>query len=78
MLCQTLNGCGCIYDWVLDHRIHHRFHGTDDDPFNYKRGFFYAQVRNRMLTPNPRREELVKQIDMSDLENDKIVMFQKR
>ncbi|KAL0274796.1 UNVERIFIED_CONTAM: hypothetical protein PYX00_002835 [Menopon gallinae] len=78
MLCQTLVGYSCIYDWVLDHRIHHKYHGTDDDPFNYKRGFVYAQIGTYMLSKNPRRQEIIKEIDMSDLEQDKVVMFQKR
>lgn len=67
-----------IYDWVLDHRIHHKHFGTDKDPYNHNRGFFYAQMGNRMLTQHPDYDKLAKEIDMSDIEADKVVMFQKR
>jgi stearoyl-CoA desaturase (delta-9 desaturase) len=69
---------GTIYDWVRDHRLHHKHHGTDDDPYNYKRGFTFAQWSSHCLANNPRRESLLQQIDMSDIEADKVVMFQKR
>lgn len=78
MLFHTVTLTGSIYDWVLDHRIHHKYRGTDDDPYNYKRGFFYAHIGHRMQTGNPRRDEIVKEIDMSDIEADRIVMFQKK
>nr|CAD7407325.1 unnamed protein product [Timema cristinae] len=67
-----------IYDWVLDHRIHHKYFGTDEDPYNYKRGIYYAHFVSKVETAHPRREEHEKEIDMSDLESDSIVMFQKR
>jgi len=78
MIFQTLTLTGSIYEWVLDHRIHHKFHATSDDPYNYKRGFFYAHVGHTMQTASPRRDELVRQIDMTDIEKDGIVMFQKK
>nr|CAD7460435.1 unnamed protein product [Timema tahoe] len=50
----------------------------DEDPYNYKRGIYYAHFVSKVETAHPRREEHEKEIDMSDLESDSIVMFQKR
>nr|CAD7267644.1 unnamed protein product [Timema shepardi] len=78
VICHTVVGQESIYDWVLDHRIHHKYFGTDEDPYNYKRGIYYAHFVSKVETAHPRREEHEKEIDMSDLESDSIVMFQKR
>lgn len=67
-----------IYDWVLDHRIHHKHFGTEKDPYNHKRGFFFAHMGSRLLTKQAGYDDLAKEIDMSDLEEEKVVMFQKR
>lgn len=66
------------YTWSLDHRIHHKFSETEADPHNVKRGFWFAHVGWLFLTPHPKVAEKRKVIDMSDLENDKVVMFQKK
>lgn len=66
------------YTWALDHRIHHKFSETEADPHNAKRGFFFAHVGWLFLTPHPKVDEKRKVIDMSDLENDKVVMFQRK
>lgn len=31
-------------DWSSQHRDHHRFVDTDQDPYNIKKGFFYAHI----------------------------------
>ncbi|XP_063243805.1 acyl-CoA Delta-9 desaturase isoform X2 [Bacillus rossius redtenbacheri] len=77
-LCHTAVGQGSIYDWVLDHRIHHKHFGTENDPYNHKRGMYYAHVVSRVETAHPHREEMEKAVDMSDLDADGVVMFQKR
>ncbi|XP_060523758.1 acyl-CoA Delta-9 desaturase [Cylas formicarius] len=78
MLCQTLIGHGSIYDWVKWHRLHHKYYETDLDPYNPSRGFFYAHILSTTLKLSPAQEKALEEIDMSDLENDKVVMFQKR
>uniref|UniRef100_A0A1B6C828 Fatty acid desaturase domain-containing protein n=1 Tax=Clastoptera arizonana TaxID=38151 RepID=A0A1B6C828_9HEMI len=67
---------GTIYDWVLKHRLHHKYHGTDNDPYNYKRGFQFAQIVCHCIS-NPSYKKNEAEIDMSDIEKDLIVMFQK-
>nr|QLI61961.1 desaturase 6 [Streltzoviella insularis] len=78
MLFQTLAGQGSIYDWVQYHRLHHAHFGTDDDPFNYNKGFLYAHIITRLRKLSPHQEKLKDAIDMSDLQRDAVVMFQKR
>ncbi|CAH0391037.1 unnamed protein product [Bemisia tabaci] len=75
---QTLVCQGPVYDWVLDHRLHHKHHGTEEDPYNHKKGFFYGYLGNRLVTQNPKIDDLKAKIDMSDIEDDQIVMWQKR
>ncbi|KAL1123055.1 hypothetical protein AAG570_002143 [Ranatra chinensis] len=78
MLMQTLSCQGTIYSWVLEHRIHHKHYGTDLDPFNYKRGFLYSQLTSHCVDSHPLRPQLEKEIDMTDIQNDAVVMFQKK
>lgn len=74
----TIAGQRDAYTWALDHRIHHKFTETDADPHNAKRGFFFAHVGWLFLTPHPRVVEKRKVIDMSDLEEDNVVVWQRR
>ncbi|XP_055374919.1 acyl-CoA Delta-9 desaturase-like [Condylostylus longicornis] len=74
----TIAGQRDAYTWALDHRIHHKFSETDADPHNAKRGFFFAHVGWLFLTPHPRVVEKRKVIDMTDLEQDQILQWQKR
>uniref|UniRef100_A0A1L8EJ74 Putative fatty acid desaturase n=2 Tax=Haematobia irritans TaxID=7368 RepID=A0A1L8EJ74_HAEIR len=74
----TIAGQRDAYTWALDHRIHHKFSETEADPHNAKRGFWFAHVGWLFLTPHPKVAEKRKVIDMSDLENDGVVMFQRR
>lgn len=69
---------GSIYDWVHQHRLHHAHFSTNDDPFDYTKGFLYAHMLTRLKKFSPHQEKLKESIDMSDLENDSVVMFQKR
>ncbi|CAG9578845.1 unnamed protein product [Danaus chrysippus] len=78
MLFQTLAGIGSIYDWVQYHRLHHAHFKTELDPYNPKNGFLYAHVFTRFQKLSPQMIALKDAIDMSDLQNDGIVMFQKR
>jgi len=76
MLCQTLAGQGSIYNWVLKHRIHHKYHGTNLDRFNPTKGFLYSHFLSFMEAPNEVDEQVEMEIDMSDIQADKVVMFQ--
>uniref|UniRef100_A0A6E8W840 Fatty acid desaturase domain-containing protein n=1 Tax=Anopheles coluzzii TaxID=1518534 RepID=A0A6E8W840_ANOCL len=49
MCCYSIAGQNTIYDWVRDHRIHHKYSETNGDPHNANRGFLYAHVGWLML-----------------------------
>ncbi|GAB0096568.1 Acyl-CoA desaturase [Sergentomyia squamirostris] len=74
----TIAGQRDAYTWAHDHRVHHKYSETDADPHNAKRGFFFAHVGWLVLTPHPEVVAKRKIIDMSDLETDQIVMWQKK
>lgn len=76
MLSQTLVGQGSIYNWVVDHRLHHEQFGTEQDPYNHNRGFSFAHLFTHLQSLSPKQQELAKAIDVTDLEKDSIVMFQ--
>lgn len=74
----TISGQRHVYAWALDHRVHHKYSETDADPHDARRGFWYSHVGWLFLTPHPEVVERRNAVDMSDLENDPIVMWQKR
>lgn len=74
----TISGQRHVYVWALDHRVHHKYSETDADPHNAKKGFWFSHVGWLVLTPHPLVVEKRKKVDMSDLESDPIVMWQKR
>lgn len=67
-----------IYHWSIDHRTHHRFSDTQKDPHDSNRGLFYAHI-GWLLFKKPKAvvEAGAASIDMSDLDADKVVQFQK-
>uniref|UniRef100_A0A336M291 CSON009060 protein n=1 Tax=Culicoides sonorensis TaxID=179676 RepID=A0A336M291_CULSO len=78
MIFQTLAGQGSIYDWVRLHRLHHEKFKTSDDPYYSDKDFLHAHVFAQIRTLSPKQEELLKKVDMIDIEADNIVMFQKK
>lgn len=69
---------GSIYDWVKKHRLHHETFRTSNDPYYSETKFVDAQVFAQIRSLSPHQEDMLKNIDMKDLEEDKVVMFQKR
>ena len=59
--------------WSALHRLHHRYTDTDRDPYNIKRGFFYAHVGWILVTIAPVNYAIVR-----DLERDPLVLHQHR
>jgi stearoyl-CoA desaturase (delta-9 desaturase) len=78
MIFQTLAFQNHIYEWVRDHRVHHKFTDTDADPHDVRRGFFFAHMGWLCVKKHPDVREKGKTVDMSDLEKDGVVMFQKK
>ncbi|XP_009951351.1 PREDICTED: acyl-CoA desaturase-like [Leptosomus discolor] len=67
-----------IYEWVRDHRVHHKFSETDADPHNAKRGFFFSHIGWLLVRKHPDVIEKGQKLDLSDLKADKVVMFQRK
>nr|CAH7717153.1 unnamed protein product [Callosobruchus chinensis] len=67
-----------IHEWVRDHRVHHKFTDTDADPHNSNRGFFFSHIGWLMVKKHPMVITKGKTVDMSDIEADPVVRFQKR
>jgi stearoyl-CoA desaturase (delta-9 desaturase) len=69
---------GSIYHWVRDHRMHHRYTDTELDPHSIQYGFWYSHIGWLFFKKNQQLRDAARTIDMSDIEKDPIVMFQKR
>jgi len=77
-LAQTMSVQNDIYEWSRDHRVHHKFSETDADPHNARRGFFFAHVGWLLCKKHPQVKERGKTVDMSDLLQDPIVVYQRK
>ncbi|CAD1471199.1 unnamed protein product, partial [Heterotrigona itama] len=78
MIMQTVAFQNHIYEWVRDHRVHHKFTDSDADPHNAKRGFFFSHIGWLLLRKHPDVMKKGATVDMTDLERDPIVLWQKR
>nr|XP_012142139.1 PREDICTED: acyl-CoA Delta(11) desaturase [Megachile rotundata]XP_012142140.1 PREDICTED: acyl-CoA Delta(11) desaturase [Megachile rotundata] len=77
MLAHTLAGVGSIYDWVLYHRLHHKYYGTDKDPYNHKKGFLYSHYIANVLSRTTDYEQAKIDIDMRDMDLDGYIWLQR-
>lgn len=59
--------------WASQHRDHHRYVDTDQDPYNIKKGFFYAHIGWLIFWEHPRHYENAK-----DLQKSRLLMNQHR
>lgn len=75
---QTITCQNCLWTWARDHRMHHKFSDTDADPHNINRGFFFSHIGWLMTRKHSEIRRLGNAINMTDLNMDPIVMFQKR
>lgn len=64
---------GSIKWWCRNHRVHHRYVDTDQDPYNAHRGFWFTHV-GWMLAK--RKNEDYGHVDVSDFKSNPIVMWQ--
>ena len=65
---------GSIKFWAREHRAHHRYTDTEKDPYNIKQGLLHAHIL-WLLLKQPKRSN---RVDISDLNNDPIVVWQHR
>lgn len=78
MLGCTMAYQNSIIHWVREHRVHHKFSETNADPVNASRGLFFSHVGWLMIRKHPDVKTKGKVIDMSDLEQNPILAFNKR
>ncbi|KAB0802333.1 hypothetical protein PPYR_04519 [Photinus pyralis] len=78
MLCFSLAAQNDLFEWVRDHRVHHKYSETDADPHNVNRGFFFAHCGWLMMKKHPEVIRRGKEIDMSDILEDPVVQFHLR
>lgn len=64
--------------WVRDHRTHHKYTDTNADPHNSKRGFFFSHIGWLMVKKHPDVKKFGQRIDMTDLDADPMVRFQRK
>lgn len=62
---------GSALKWSSDHRRHHTHEDTEHDPYNIKRGFWYAHIGWLFL-----KEAVAQPIKAADLERDPLIMWQ--
>ncbi|KAJ0175629.1 hypothetical protein K1T71_008788 [Dendrolimus kikuchii] len=75
LLCYSVAGQNTIYQWVRDHRVHHKFSETTADPHDANRGFFFSHVGWLMMKKHPDVLKAGRKIDMSDITSDPLVRF---
>ncbi|KAH8382837.1 hypothetical protein KR009_005525 [Drosophila setifemur] len=78
MISYCVAGQNTLYDWVRDHRVHHKYSETDADPHNANRGFFFSHVGWLMMLKHPDVLRRGRQIDMSDIMADPVVQFHQK
>ncbi|KAK5997690.1 Acyl-CoA desaturase [Cladobotryum mycophilum] len=72
-LCGISGVQGSILTWCKEHRAHHRYVDTSKDPYNVKKGLLWSHMGWIIFRS---QSDVVGNADVSDLLNDKIVMWQ--
>ena len=71
-------GCAALQQsaivWASDHRFHHRYVDTEKDPYDIKKGFWYAHI-GWLLNEDPESRKTLMQ-NVPDLAKDRWVMWQ--
>ncbi|XP_075235442.1 acyl-CoA Delta-9 desaturase-like [Lycorma delicatula] len=69
---------GPLIDWVRYHRVHHKYQETNADPHDARRGFWFAHYGWLLQKRHPEVLAKGKSIDITDIKEDKIIMWQKK
>ena len=78
MISNCLSMQNDILEWSRDHRVHHKYSETTADPHNARRGFFFAHIGWLLMKKHPDVLIKGKNVDLSDLQRDPVVQFQRR
>lgn len=63
---------------MLWHRLHHKYHNTNKDPYDHRKGFFYSHVLSNLQSTSSDMQSYLKNIDMRDVDSDRIVWVQQK
>lgn len=66
---------GSIRWWCRDHRAHHKFVDTEQDPYSSKGGFFYSHIGWMLVRQDKTK---IGKTSITDLEADPMVGIQHR
>lgn len=78
VMLQTVALQNDVIEWARDHRVHHKYSETNADPHNAKRGFFFSHIGWLLVKKHPEVKEKGKQIDLSDLYKDPLLVYQRK
>ncbi|GBP22728.1 Delta(9)-fatty-acid desaturase fat-6 [Eumeta japonica] len=78
LLCYTMAGQNTIFEWVRDHRVHHKHSETAADPHDVTRGFWFSHVGWLMMKKRPEVLRAGRAVDMSDILRDPLVAMHTR
>lgn len=65
---------GSALTWCTDHRKHHRYTDTDQDPYNVKKGFWYAHIGWLFYLGSKKHDFS----NVQDLMGDELILFQNK
>lgn len=66
---------GSVKWWARDHRAHHKYVDTEEDPYSAIKGFFYAHVGWMLVK---QEQGKIGRVDISDLMADPVIRWQHR
>merc|ERR1712048_614892 len=78
MIFNSIANQGTIFHWARDHRLHHKYSDTPADPHDANRGFWFSHVGWLLTKKNSAVIKCGRDINISDLYADHVVMFQKK
>ncbi|XP_012062684.1 PREDICTED: acyl-CoA Delta(11) desaturase-like [Atta cephalotes] len=78
LICFSASAQNTIYSWVKNHRMHHKYCDTNADPHTSQRGFFYGHMGWVFMKEHPEFIKKSKQLDLSDILSDPVVVFGER
>jgi stearoyl-CoA desaturase (delta-9 desaturase) len=73
LLFGAASGQASILNWAADHRVHHATTDSDDDPYNIRKGFWWAHIGWLFF-----RDPVARERKVSDLEASALIRFQHR
>ncbi|XP_003744279.1 stearoyl-CoA desaturase 5 [Galendromus occidentalis] len=78
MLTNCIAAQNDLYEWVRDHRVHHKYSDTNADPHNINRGLFFSHMGWLLVKKHPDVIKFGNRLDCSDVIADPVVRFQRK